>query len=116
MTLSREPWMAQPTPVQAATMMLVQSGHVVGDNAWLWRADHTATGPVSGGARAAAQAAAPSARRTGASGGPARSRRARATAARTSAIRPSMQLKTERARCYQADFELCAACYCLLAC
>ena len=31
-------------------MMLVQSGHVVGDNAWLWRADHTATGPVSGGA------------------------------------------------------------------
>ena len=44
----------------------------------------------------AAQAAAPSARRTGASGGPARSRRARATAARTSAIRPSMQLETER--------------------
>ena len=38
------------TPVQASTMMLVQSGHVVGDNAWLWRADHTATGPVSGGA------------------------------------------------------------------
>ena len=38
------------TPVQASTMMLVQSGHVVGDNAWLWRADHTATGPVTGGA------------------------------------------------------------------
>ena len=38
----------------------------------------------------AAQAAAPSARRTGAS--PGRGRRARATAARTSAIRPSMQL------------------------
>ena len=58
--------------------------------------DTTASGSAAGGARAAAQAAAPSARRTGASGGPARSRRARATAARTSAIRPSMQLETER--------------------
>jgi len=51
--------------------------------------------PASG---SAAQAAAPSARRTGASGGPARGRGARATAARTSAIRPSMQLNlTEHA-------------------
>ena len=50
--------------------------------------DATSSGSAAGGA-------ATSARRTGASGGPARSRRARATAARTSAIRPSMQLNGE---------------------
>lgn len=34
-------------PVKAATMVHVQSGHVIGDNLWLWRADHAAGGPVS---------------------------------------------------------------------
>jgi len=38
------------TPVQATSMMTINSGHVIGDNMWLWRADHTVSGIVSGGA------------------------------------------------------------------
>jgi hypothetical protein len=34
-------------PVAAATMVHIRSGHVIGDNLWLWRADHAAGGPVS---------------------------------------------------------------------
>jgi len=34
-------------PVGVGTMVHVQSGHVIGDNLWLWRADHAAEGPVS---------------------------------------------------------------------
>lgn len=34
-------------PVRAETMVHVRSGHVIGDNLWLWRADHAASGPVS---------------------------------------------------------------------
>jgi len=35
--------------VQAARMVEINSGHVIGDNLWLWRADHTVGGEVSGG-------------------------------------------------------------------
>jgi hypothetical protein len=34
---------------QAMVMVIINSGHVVGDNLWLWRADHTATGLVYNG-------------------------------------------------------------------
>ena len=33
--------------VGVQTMIHVRSGHVVGDNMWLWRADHAATGAVT---------------------------------------------------------------------
>lgn len=36
-------------PVQAKVMIVVNAGNVVGDNLWLWRADHTATGGVYNG-------------------------------------------------------------------
>jgi len=35
--------------VMADTMVQVHSGHVVGDNFWLWRADHSSDGAVNGG-------------------------------------------------------------------
>jgi len=35
------------SPVGATTMVYVASGHVIGDNLWLWRADHAAGGPVA---------------------------------------------------------------------
>ena len=35
------------TPVAAAAMVHVRSGHVIGDNLWLWRADHLAGGGVA---------------------------------------------------------------------
>jgi len=34
-------------PVGTEAMVHVRSGHVIGDNLWLWRADHAAEGPVS---------------------------------------------------------------------
>lgn len=34
-------------PVGAKLMVHVRSGHVIGDNMWLWRADHAANGPVT---------------------------------------------------------------------
>mmetsp|Transcript_29520 Transcript_29520/g.48017 ORF Transcript_29520/g.48017 Transcript_29520/m.48017 type:complete len:644 (+) Transcript_29520:71-2002(+) len=34
--------------VQAARMVEINSGHVIGDNLWLWRADHTVGGEVYG--------------------------------------------------------------------
>ena len=34
-------------PVSATTMLQIYSGNVIGDNMWLWRADHTDTGPVT---------------------------------------------------------------------
>lgn len=34
------------SPVQAATMVALNSSHVIGDNLWLWRADHTVSGLV----------------------------------------------------------------------
>ena len=37
-------------PVTADAMVVVNSGHVVGDNMWLWRADHTVSGGVTGSA------------------------------------------------------------------
>jgi len=36
--------------VRAGIMARVASGHVVGDNLWLWRADHGVAGPTEGGA------------------------------------------------------------------
>lgn len=36
-------------PVQAATMVVVNAGNVLGDNLWLWRADHTVSGLVYNG-------------------------------------------------------------------
>ena len=35
------------SPVAVTTMLRIRSGHVIGDNLWLWRADHTGTGTVS---------------------------------------------------------------------
>ena len=37
-------------PVQARTMVRIRSGFVIGDNLWLWRADHGVGGLVVGGA------------------------------------------------------------------
>ena len=34
----------------ARTMLRINAAHVVGDNLWLWRADHTVAGEVYGGA------------------------------------------------------------------
>uniref|UniRef100_A0A7S2JLI1 Uncharacterized protein n=1 Tax=Haptolina brevifila TaxID=156173 RepID=A0A7S2JLI1_9EUKA len=34
-------------PVGVQTMVHIQSGHVIGDNLWLWRADHAVGGAVS---------------------------------------------------------------------
>lgn len=41
---------AQPTVAQAEVMLQINSGFVVGDNLWLWRADHNSAGAVTGGA------------------------------------------------------------------
>ena len=35
------------SPVGVGTMIHLRSGHVIGDNMWLWRADHAQDGPVS---------------------------------------------------------------------
>lgn len=35
------------SPVAVTTMLMIRSGHVIGDNLWLWRADHTGKGTVS---------------------------------------------------------------------
>ena len=35
------------SPVGVGTMLHIRSGHVVGDNMWLWRADHAASGAVT---------------------------------------------------------------------
>lgn len=40
---------ATPYMPQAMVMVTLNSGNVVGDNLWLWRADHTATGLVYNG-------------------------------------------------------------------
>lgn len=37
------------SPVAANTMVHIKASNVVGDNLWLWRADHTATGLVYAG-------------------------------------------------------------------
>ena len=34
-------------PVAAETMVHVHNGHVIGDNMWLWRADHAKGGSVT---------------------------------------------------------------------
>ena len=34
-------------PVAAQAMIHVHNGHVIGDNMWLWRADHAKNGPVA---------------------------------------------------------------------
>ena len=36
-------------PVQADAMVVVNAGNVLGDNLWLWRADHTVSGLVYNG-------------------------------------------------------------------
>ena len=38
------------TPVQTTSMIEINSSHVIGDNLWLWRADHTVSGLVKDGA------------------------------------------------------------------
>jgi hypothetical protein len=38
------------SPVQAKVMVQILSGNVIGDDLWLWRADHNTAGIVSGGA------------------------------------------------------------------
>lgn len=35
------------SPVGVKTMIHIASGNVIGDNLWLWRADHAADGPVT---------------------------------------------------------------------
>ena len=34
-------------PVSVETMLHVLNGNVIGDNMWLWRADHSDAGPVT---------------------------------------------------------------------
>ena len=41
-------------PVGADVMLMIRSGHVIGDNLWLWRADHAANGNVTVGSNACA--------------------------------------------------------------
>ena len=38
---------ASGSAVGATTMIEINNGHVIGDNFWLWRADHSAAGKVS---------------------------------------------------------------------
>lgn len=45
------------SPVQADTMLRIDSGNVIGDNFWLWRADHTVSGAVKNGANPSAHGA-----------------------------------------------------------
>ena len=39
------------TPVQTTSMIEINSSHVIGDNLWLWRADHAVSGRVKEGAK-----------------------------------------------------------------
>ncbi|CAK0900709.1 unnamed protein product, partial [Prorocentrum cordatum] len=41
---------AEPSEQRASTMIRINAGNVIGDNLWLWRADHTEAGEVKGGA------------------------------------------------------------------
>lgn len=41
---------ASPKDAQAKVMLQIDSGNVIGDNLWMWRADHTVNGPVKNGA------------------------------------------------------------------
>ena len=34
-------------PVSVDTMIVISNGNVVGDNLWLWRADHSGSGPIT---------------------------------------------------------------------